>query len=123
MDAHRQLGAAERSLVGRLSAGDDVHGAVTIWRVESHSGQGQVQQRILTIGLTPEGERSRPLERLADRIHDLQPSDQAVFDPSRRTELVLSAVPEMIRRELAHAGVLTEDTSFSARLLAWMEVV
>jgi hypothetical protein len=29
----------------------------------------------------------------------------------------------MIRRELAHAGVLTEDTSFSARLLAWMEVV
>ena len=54
MDAHRQLGAAERSLVGRLSVGGDVHGAVTIWRVESHSGQGQVQQRILTIGLTSE---------------------------------------------------------------------
>ena len=99
-----------------------VQGAVTIWRVESHSGQGQVQQRILTIGLTPEGERSRPLERLVDQIHDLQPSDQAVFDTLRRAELVRSAVPEMIRRELAHAGVLTEDTSFSARLLAWVEV-
>ncbi len=122
MEAHRQLEAAKRSLVGRFSAGGDIHGAVTIWRVESHSGQGQVQRRILTIGLTPEGERSRPLERLVDGIHDLQPSDQAVFDPSRRAELVRSAVPEMIRRELAHAGVLTEDTSFSARLLAWVEV-
>jgi superfamily II DNA or RNA helicase len=122
MDAHRQLGAGERSLVGRLSVGGDVHGAVTIWRVESHSGRGQVQRRILTIGLTPEGERSRPLEHLGDRIHDLQPSDQAVFHPLRRAELVRSAVPEMIRRELAHAGVLTEDTSFSARLLAWVEV-
>ena len=122
MDTHLQLGAGERSLVGRLSTGGDVHGAVTLWRVESHSGQGQIQQRILTIGLTPEGERSRTLEQLADCIHDLQPSDQAVFSASRRIELVRSIVPEMIRRELAHAGVLTEDTSFSAKLLAWAEV-
>jgi superfamily II DNA or RNA helicase len=122
MEAHQQVGAGERSLVGCLLANGDVHGAVTIWRVESHSGQGQVQRRILTICLTPEGERSRPLERLVDRIHDLQPSDRAVFDPSRRIELVRFAAPEMIRRELAHAGVLTEDTSFSAKLLAWVEV-
>ena len=76
----------------------------------------------MTIGLTPEGERSRPLEHVIDRIRDVQPTDHAVFDRSRRVELVRSVVPEMIRRELAHAGVLTEDTSFSARLLAWMEV-
>ena len=121
-EEHRQLGAAERGLVGRLTDGGDVHGAVSIWRVEIHSGQGQVQQRILTIGLNPEGERSRLLERLGDRLRGLQPCDHSVFDPARRTELVRSAVPEMIRRELEHAGVLAEDTSFSARLLAWVEV-
>ena len=84
MEAHRQLEAAERSLVGRLSAGSDVHGAVTIWRVETHSGQGQVQQRIVTIGVTPDCERSRPLERMLDRLPELQPSERSVFDLSRR---------------------------------------
>ena len=122
MDTHGQLGAAERCFVGRLAVGGDTKGAVTIWRIEAHSGQGQVQRKILTIGLKREGERSRPLERLVDRLHDLQPSDQPVFEPSRRVELVRSAVPEMIRRELAHAGMLAEDTSFSARLLAWVEI-
>jgi SNF2 family DNA or RNA helicase len=120
-EEHRQLGAGDRGLVGRLAAGD-VHGALSVWRVEIHSGQGQVQQRVLTIGLNPEGERSRPMERLADRLRELQPADRQVFAPARRTDLVRSAVPEMIRRELAHAGVLTEDASFSARLLAWVEV-
>jgi hypothetical protein len=52
----------------------------------------------------------------------LRPTDQPVFDPSRRAELVRSAVPEMIRRELAHAGALIEDTSFLAQLRAWVDV-
>jgi hypothetical protein len=121
-DEHRQLGADERGLVGHFEAGGEARGAMSIWRVEIHSGQGQVQHRILIIGLNPEGERSRLLERLAGRLRDLQPCDRAVFSPPRRVEFVRSAVPEMIRRELEHAGVLAEDTSFSARLLAWVEV-
>ena len=121
-EEHRRLDADARALVGRLEAGGEASGAVSIWRVEIHSGQGQVQQRILTIGLSPEGERSRILERLTGRLRDLQPCDQTVLSPTRRVEFVRSAVPEMIRRELEHAGVLAEDTSFSARLLAWVEV-
>lgn len=123
MDTHTKLGATDRCLVGRLSADGDIHGAVTIWRVESHGHRGQVQQRILTIGLTREGERCQPLERVVQHIHDLQPSEQSIFAPSRRADLVRSALPEMIRRELVHAGVLTEETSFSAKLLGWVEVV
>jgi hypothetical protein len=60
---------------------------------------------------------------MEDCLHGLEPAQQFLFEPVRRAELVRSSVPEMIRRELAHAGVLAEDASFSARLLAWVEVV
>ncbi len=33
-----------------------------------------------------------------------------------------SNIPEMIRRELSHAGAKTDGLSFSAGLLAWVEV-
>ncbi len=91
--------------------------------VEIHGGKGHVHQRIVNIGLNAEGERSRPLERIEDYLYGLEPAQQFLFEPVRRAELVQSAVPEMIRRELAHAGILAEDASFSARLLAWGEVV
>ena len=103
-EKHRQLDASERGVVGRLAVGNDLHGAVSVWRVEIHSSQGQVQQKIVTIGLNPEGERSRLLERLADRLRELQPCDQSVFTHTRRTELARSTVPEMIRRELCTPG-------------------
>lgn len=123
MDTHRQLGAESRSLVGRLQSANGIQGAMSIWRVEIHGGKGHVHQRMVNIGLNAEGERYRPLERLEDYLHGLEPAQQFLFEPVRRAELVRTVVPEMIRRELAHAGVLTEDASFSARLLAWMEVV
>jgi hypothetical protein len=122
MEEHLGIGAADRGLSGRLSNGAHTKGAVSVWRIETHSGQGRVQQRILSLGLNCDGERSHPLERLLDRLGDLQPCDEAVFDSNRRAELVRSVAPEMIRRELAHTGVLTEEASFSARLLAWVEL-
>ncbi|MBM4089901.1 MAG: DEAD/DEAH box helicase [Planctomycetes bacterium] len=122
MDTHRQLGAESRSLVGRLQSANGLQGAISIWRVEIHGGKGHVHHRIVSIGLNAEGERYRPLERIEDYLHGLEPAQQFLFEPTRRAELVRSAVPEMIRRELAHAGVLAEDASFSARLLAWVEV-
>lgn len=82
----------------------------------------QVIVLIVNIGLNAEGERYRPLERMEDHLHGLEPAQQFLFEPARRTALVRTAIPEMIRRELAHAGVLAEDASFSARLLAWVEI-
>ena len=122
MDEHRRLPADSRSLAGRLPAANGQQGAISVWRVEIHGGKGHVQQRIVTIGVSHQGERRRPLERIDDCLHSLEPSEQSVFNPDHRCELVRSALPEMIRRELAHAGVLAEDASFSAKLLAWVEV-
>jgi SNF2 family DNA or RNA helicase len=122
MDAHRHLPAAERGLIGRLAAANEHRGAVTVWRVEIRGSKGQVQQRIATIGLTPSGERSRHLERLDDSLLHLEPTDATCLAPARRFELVRTVVPDMLHRDLAHAGILTDGAAFSATLLAWIEV-
>ncbi len=42
--------------------------------------------------------------------------------PAKRTEAIKSVIPDMLRRELVHAGVLSEDASLSTKLLAWIEL-
>ncbi len=119
---HRELLPTDRGLIGRLSS-NGIQGVLTVWRVEIHGDKGQVQQRIVTIGVNAAGERVRALERLDDALLHLEPTDDLLLAPARRVELVRNVVPEMIRRDLAHAGILTDDSSFSARLLGWVETI
>jgi len=122
MGVHRDIAPVDRGLAGRLPSSVDLHGVITFWRVEIRGVKGQVQQRVATIGLNAQGERSRPLEQLDDALLRLEPGGDPLLDPTRRTDLVRNVVPEMIRRDLAHAGILTDGASFAARLLAWVEL-
>lgn len=122
MAGHADLGASSRAMAGRLPDAEDCRGCLTIWRVEVHGGKGQFQRRVVPIGLDESGERSRRLEQVGSRLRELQPIRTALFDRGKRTSLVRNDLPEMIRRELTHAGSLSKGTSFSARLLAWVEL-
>jgi len=122
MTDHTSLGASDRAVAGKLPDAEECRGCLTIWRIETHGGKGQFHRRIVSIGLDEAGERSRRVEQAEMRLRDLQPVRTALFDRDRRTSLVRRDLPEMIRRELAHAGSLPEGASFSARLLAWIEL-
>ena len=122
MAGHTDLSASSRALAGRLPDAEDYRGCLTIWRIEVHGGKGQFQRRVVPIGLDESGKRSRRLEQVGPRLRELQPIRTALFDREERTSLVRNDLPEMIRRELTHAGSLPEGASFSARLLAWIEV-
>jgi hypothetical protein len=102
--------------------GSGLRGALTVWHVQVHGSGGQFHQRIVTLGVDEHGERSRDLERLDDSWHELQAARTSVFDAENRRRLVTTTLPEMLRRELSYKGVLTDDASFSSRLLAWVEV-
>ena len=91
-------------------------------RVEIRGEKGQIQQRVAVIALNAQGERCRRLEQLNDALLRLEPNDDPFLDPSHRVELVRNILPEMIRRDLGHAGILADGASFAARLLAWAEV-
>ena len=122
MAAHTDLSASGRAIAGCLPDEEDCRGCLTIWRVELHGGNGRFQRRVVPIGLDEAGGRLRLLEKVGSRLRELQPIRTALFDRERRTSLVRNDLPEMIQRELSHAGSLPEGTSFSARLLAWIEL-
>ncbi len=123
MEDHVGVDAGHRALAGTMPGHGESHGVLTIWRVEVHGGKGQFQRRVVTLGLNAAGERSRAVEQLACRLRDLRPSQVALFSPTKRVELVRKILPEILRRDLVHAGTLPEDASFASRLLAWIEVV
>ncbi|MBT3279565.1 MAG: DEAD/DEAH box helicase family protein [Phycisphaerales bacterium] len=122
MAGHTDVGASSRALAGRFPDTEDCRGCLTIWRIEVHGAKGQFQRSVMPIGLDESGERSRRLEQLGSRLRELRPIRTALFDRDRRTSLVRNDLPEMIRRALTHAGSLPEGASFSARLLAWVEI-
>ena len=117
MAGHTDLGASSRALSGYLPGIEDYRGCLTIWRVEVQGGKGRFQRRVLMIGLDEAGKRSRRLEQVGTRLRELQLTRPALFDRQKRTRLVRKDLPEMIQRELTHAGSLPEGASFSARPL------
>jgi ERCC4-related helicase len=123
MQKHKDLAASERCLVGKVRGEQALRGALSIWHVQIHGGKGQYHQRIVAIGLNEEWERSRQIERLAESLRDLSSAQIGLFPPIQRTELVRNVIPEMVRRDLTHNGLLGNGASISNRLLAWVELV
>jgi hypothetical protein len=62
------------------------------------------------------------IERLADRLRDLSVAHESLSDSDQRTCLVRTAIPDMVRRDLAHNGHLADGASLSNRLLVWVEL-
>ncbi|MHB1423870.1 MAG: DEAD/DEAH box helicase [Gemmataceae bacterium] len=123
MQNQRDLAARQRSVVGRVIGGQERRGALSVWHVQIHGGKGQYHQRIVTIGINDHRERFRQIERLAEKLRDLAIAHDGLFEPGERTDLVSTVIPDMVRRDLAHNGLLANGASISYRLLAWVELV
>jgi hypothetical protein len=69
-----------------------------------------------------QGKRSKPIELLAASFANLSAASESQIAPATRTELVSATIPDMLRRDLIHKGLLTESVTMSKRLLAWIEL-
>ena len=78
-------------------------------------------QRILPVGLDQDGNRCPRIERFAESLSNLKPASSGIFSAANRTNLVSTTIPEMLRRDLAHKGLLSESVTLAWRLLAWIE--
>lgn len=125
MDEYRALPAKQRALRGRLRDGVGAGTVLTVWRVEVHGAGGQFKQIVLTLGLTADGERLPQVEGLGLRLAELAipPSDGPVHGPEVASNLLRARVPDMVRRELQHRGLLTDEASSVAmRLIGWVHL-
>lgn len=94
---------------------------VSWWLVESVLPQGDRRNQVLTLAMTSAGARSAALERLPERLLDRTPGGSAFDLPSRR-RLLAEVIEPGLQRELQHRGLLTGGGTFSAELMAWLEL-
>jgi hypothetical protein len=122
MESHLNLGPDARALVGKLKDAPKEGGILTFWHIEARGSNQEYHQRIVPLGVTPEGERSRPIEHLAPNFRNLEPLDESRIPQDRRLQLVQTTLPEMLHRHLEHTGILNGDTTFTSRLIGWVEL-
>lgn len=123
LDRYTSLAAEERAVIGRLAENGGMAGVVTVWQVVVHARGGQVQQRVVRLGMSPSGERSQYLERLSRELLRMQRTESShSLGQDRLAPLVNGTASALLHRELVYAGALPEGASYSSRLLACVEV-
>lgn len=123
LDKFSNLPTQNRAIRLASSLAQDSGGLLTIWQVVVQAAGGQVNQRVVRLGITHNGERSTQLERLGRDLLSLHVSETPKINLERIASLVNETTTEMLRRDLAHAGVLTQEASFSKLLIGLVEVV
>jgi hypothetical protein len=113
-------GTSARAL--SATCGHDSKRVLTVWHVSLQDRAQRFVQKVISIGLDDQGKRNKTIETLLMSLGNLSPASESIFTATKRRELVSSVIPEMLRRELAHKGLLSDSVSMEWRLLAWVEV-
>ena len=79
-------------------------------------------QRVIPLGIDAAKQRSRSVELAADSLTSFRAAGEALFTADERAELLSVTLPEMLRRDLAYKGHLSDSVNMSSRLLAWIEL-
>ncbi len=92
---------------------------ISIWEVETTTGQGERNVRIIPIAMNLQGIRQPALERKIDDVFSTSGSDQVLlFD---REKLLKEHIEPSLFRELNQRSQAKEATSYSTKLIAWIE--
>lgn len=97
-------------------------GVVTFWLVQSQGRKGGKRTHVQTLGVGMDGTRSLALERRGDALLNGSATTPPLGLQERQSLLLLHIEP-MLRRELLHHGVISEDDGYSADAIGWVEVV
>lgn len=112
------LDAGNRAVHCGLDEGN-ASGILSIWHVSVNTAGGQLAQRVISIGIDWDGQRSSQLEAYAaDLLGIIGNSGPNGLDAKQVRELLVNVAPEILHRELSHSGILQEGASYSTRLLA-----
>jgi superfamily II DNA or RNA helicase len=121
LEDDRHLDCDQRAFVASSPDQASDKGVLTVWHVVLQDATQRSQQRVIALGLGHQGQRSKSIEFLANSLDRLRPGGESAFSAAKRTELVSSVIPEMLRRDLAHKGLLSDSVTSNWRLLAWVE--
>lgn len=118
----RQLESGARDFVAASPRAGGERGVLAVWHVLLQDAAQHFIQRVTPIGLDHEGKRNKGFEEVADSLEELAPAAQSSLTHGKGQELVTVILPEMLRRDLAHKGQLSDSVTMAWRLLAWIEL-
>ncbi|MBI3326727.1 MAG: helicase [Nitrospinae bacterium] len=124
LDRYTDLSPEARALVGQLPGNGSESGVITVWQVIVQGMGGQIHQRVVRLGLTPEGHRSPSLERLSrDLLQGRLDGHASHIGRDQLAALLSGKASDALHRELVHTGALPEGGSYASTLLACVEIV
>jgi hypothetical protein len=123
LDGSRELPARDRALMGRSDLLSGEAGILSVWRVEIHGAAGFFRQAIVPLAVNIEGHRLPNGEALLGGLREIQPALEGVLDTDRRRHLISAVLPQMLRRDVEHRGLVGDGGSLAMRLVAWVELV
>lgn len=121
LDDDRQLDATARAWTASAPDATSTATVLTIWHVVLQDTDQRYVQRIIPVGVDQEGNRCPRVERFADSLCNLNPGASSTTSSLNRNHLIVAVIPDMLRRDLIHKGLLSESVTLSWRLLAWVE--
>ena len=118
MHSYLELSESNRAVFGRLE-GIPGGSLLTVWKVNTQTKDGQTPHHIVRIGITIDGERAPWIEQLNEKILNKNGSKHSniVFWQNTASQQ-RNRILELLHRELLYSGIISEDMSYSAPLLA-----
>lgn len=122
LESATRLTSTERGLAGRLPDGLGAGSVLSVWRVEVHGPGPLFRQIVIPIAVSSDGHRMPQVEAALSRLQDIEPNLPSERSGAARERCLRTTIPDMLRRELTHRGVLGGDASVVNQLLAWVEL-
>lgn len=95
---------------------------LSLWLVEASVGNGERRVVVQPIAVKLDGTRAPVIERQCDQY--LQgPATAPMLLPEQRLDLFTRTVEPTLQRELKHKGTANGDGSYSAELIAYVEIL
>lgn len=117
----RALPASERSIHGAIPGAPEGLAVLSVWRVEVHGANGYFRQTIVPIAVDSAGHRIPVGDSFLTKLKLVQPSETTTSQDGTRQNRQRESIPEIVRREIEHRGMLVEGASLGLHLIAWVE--
>ncbi len=119
----RDLLAADRAIIGRSARLTSSPSVISIWHVEVHGPNGYFRQAVIPLAIDSSGKRVSITDSALNQLREVESSMSGVMNVDSRKRLVNTVLPEMLRRDVEHKGLLRDDSSLASRLIGWIELV
>ena len=117
----RARATAPEDLGVAVQAEDGTKGVASWWLVEAATQKGERRSFVLPLVLREDGVRVPQAEHNSDRYFTLN-SVASRMSPAERLEVLHRMIEPTLQRELRHRGIITDEGSFTAELLTWIEL-